>query len=77
MILSVTLSKPCGNVCEKLLKPYEKIKISIEKCSWQYMLLRTAFHKNASFSRTLGLSEIGIFFVGKCWNYFQELCQAN
>lgn len=52
MILSVTLSKPCGNVCEKLLKPYEKIKISIENaagniCYYVQLFTKTqVFHEH-------------------------------
>ena len=52
MILSVTLSKPCGNVCEKLLKPYEKIKISIENAAGNYAkpFVQTLFSKNNELS---------------------------
>ena len=49
MILSVTLSKPCGNVCEKLSKPYEKIKISIENASGSISYFVQLFTKTQVF----------------------------
>lgn len=49
MILSVTLSKPCGNVCEKLSKPYEKIKISIENASGNISYFVQLFTKTQVF----------------------------
>ena len=49
MILSVTLSKPCGNVCEKLSRPYEKIKISIENASGSISYFVQLFTKTQVF----------------------------
>ena len=49
MILSVTLSKPCGNVSEKLSKPYEKIKISIENASGNISYFVQLFTKTQVF----------------------------
>lgn len=49
MILSVTLSKPCGNVSEKLSKPYEKIKISIENASGNISYFVQLFTKTKVF----------------------------
>ena len=80
MILSVTLSRPAGNVEEKLGRPYQKIKIKLVNMADGASYQGEMFTKTQVFHQKMSEKELDDFLeanVGVTFKYCVKLEPVN